>query len=40
MREKNMELSEETKREIRIARKQVKEGKAISTEQLIRELGL
>lgn len=34
------ELSEETKKDIKIARKQIKEGKGITTEELIKELNL
>ena len=34
------ELTEETKKDIAIARRQIKEGKGISTKQLIERLGL
>jgi flagellar motor component MotA len=34
------ELSDETKRDIEIARKQIKEGKGMSTRELIEKLGL
>ncbi len=34
------ELTEETKKDIDIARKQIKEGKGMSTKELIAELGL
>ncbi|MCK4319271.1 hypothetical protein KAW38_01735 [Candidatus Micrarchaeota archaeon] len=33
-------LSEETKKDIEIARKQIKEGRGMSTKELIKELGL
>ena len=38
--EDTMELSEETKRDIELARKDIKEGKFITHEQLKKELGL
>jgi predicted transcriptional regulator len=38
--EDEMELSEETKREIQAARKEIKEGKYVSHEELKRRLGL
>ena len=38
--EDSMELSEETKRSIKIAEKEIKEGKVVTHEQLKRELGL
>ncbi len=38
--EDNMELSEETKRDIEEARKEFKEGKTISHKQVLKELGL
>ena len=34
------ELSEETKKDIKIARKQIREGKGMSTKELIKGLGL
>ena len=34
------ELSEETKRDIEIARKQIREGKGMSTKELVKKLGL
>jgi len=34
------ELSDETKRDIEIARKQIKEGKGMSTRELMEKLGL
>lgn len=34
------ELTEETKKDIEIARKQIKEGKGISTKKLVEELGI
>jgi len=34
------ELTEETKKDIEIARKQIREGKGMSTKELIAELGL
>lgn len=38
--EDSMELSEETKKNIEISRKEIKEGKTISLEKLKKELGL
>lgn len=38
--EDRMELSEETKRDIEISRRQIKEGKTISLEELKKKLGL
>ena len=38
--EDNMELSEETKRDIEEARKEFKEGNTISHKQVLKELGL
>jgi hypothetical protein len=34
------ELTEETKKDIKIAREQIKEGKGMSTKELMKELGL
>ena len=38
--EDSMELSEETKKRIKIAEKEIKEGKVVTHEQLKKELGL
>lgn len=38
--EDTMELSEETKRNIKIAEQQIKEGKTVSLEEVKRKLGL
>ncbi|MCK5283086.1 MAG: hypothetical protein KAK00_06770 [Nanoarchaeota archaeon] len=38
--EDNMELSEETKRHIAQSRKEIKEGKTVTLEQVKKELGL
>jgi len=40
MKEEDMELSEETKKDIEQARKEYKEGKTITLEEIRKELGL
>jgi len=38
--EDNLELSEETKRDLKIAREEIKKGKFLTTKELIRKLGI
>jgi predicted transcriptional regulator len=38
--EENLELSEKTKKELKIAREEIKKGKVLTTKELIMELGV